>query len=170
MTLFSGIIDRLRNSEKARRAVVVVGVVLMLVLLLSTFFSGENADGEDYDELSAAEIEQSLEERLTHLISCINGVGDVAVMITLDTTSERVYVQEVNSSSDIDDGSESSRKETTLALTGGKEAVEKSVIQPKVRGVAVVCTGADDPTIRERITRAVAGVLDISVSQVYVTG
>ena len=47
--------------------------------------------------------------------------------------------------------------------------LETSVILPKVRGVAVVCGGAEDIVIREKVVNTAARVLDIKVSQVYVT-
>ena len=39
----------------------------------------------------------------------------------------------------------------------------------KVRGVAVVCGGAENMLVREKVVNTAARVLDIGVSQVYVT-
>ena len=44
-----------------------------------------------------------------------------------------------------------------------------TVIPPRVRGVAVVCGGAENVLIREKVVNTAARVLDIGVSQVYVT-
>ena len=86
--------------------------------------------------------------------------------MTLDRTSERVFAEESKTRS----GSGENSTESTLALSGsGKEALETSVILPKVRGVAVVCGGAEDIVIREKVVNTAARVLDIKVSQVYVT-
>ncbi len=40
---------------------------------------------------------------------------------------------------------------------------------PKIRGVLVVCDGGGDPVTKEKITQAVAGVLNISSGKVFVT-
>ena len=87
------------------------------------------------------------------------------VMLTLYRTSERVFAEEVKSSSSGD----SLSSENSPALTGSKDALEKSVILPKVRGVAVVCGGAENMLVREKVVNTAARVLDIGVSQVYVT-
>ena len=42
-------------------------------------------------------------------------------------------------------------------------------VQPKVRGAAVVCSGASDPVVREKVANAVAKALNIGISKVYVT-
>ena len=73
--------------------------------------------------------------------------------------------EEVKSSSSGD----SLSSENSPALTGSKDALEKSVILPKVRGVAVVCGGAENMLVREKVVNTAARVLDIGVSQVYVT-
>lgn len=113
----------------------------------------------------AARVERELEQRLTDIISQIDGVTSPQVMVTLDRTSERVFAEEVKSSSSGD----SLSSENSPALTGSKDALEKSVILPKVRGVAVVCGGAENMLVREKVVNTAARVLDIGVSQVYVT-
>ena len=103
---------------------------------------------------------------MTELLAEIDGVSSPQVMVTLDRTSERVFAEESKTRS----GSGENSTESTLALSGsGKEALETSVILPKVRGVAVVCGGAEDIVIREKVVNTAARVLDIKVSQVYVT-
>ena len=116
---------------------------------------------QDSSAEDAARVERELEQRLTDIISQIDGVTSPQVMVTLDRTSER----EVKSSSSGD----SLSSENSPALTGSKDALEKSVILPKVRGVAVVCGGAENMLVREKVVNTAARVLDIGVSQVYVT-
>lgn len=43
------------------------------------------------------------------------------------------------------------------------------LIQPKIRGVAVVCEGGGSDAVRQEITQAITAVLDISASRVYIT-
>lgn len=120
---------------------------------------------QDSSAEDAARVERELEQRLTDIISQIDGVTSPQVMVTLDRTSERVFAEEVKSSSSGD----SLSSENSPALTGSKDALEKSVILPKVRGVAVVCGGAENMLVREKVVNTAARVLDIGVSQVYVT-
>ncbi|MCX4356186.1 MAG: hypothetical protein OSJ43_08165 [Oscillospiraceae bacterium] len=165
-------------GDKGRRIVVAGAVAVMLLLLLSTVSCGDGGKksvAEPYAASeSAAEIERELEQRLVSLISRIDGAGEVTVMVTLDTVSQRVYEKdtksESSSKSDADGSSQSAGSETEVVLAGStKEPLQVGTVQPKVRGAAVVCSGAGDPVVKERVANTVAKALNIGLSKVYVT-
>ena len=154
------------GNGKWRRFVIIAGIAAIALLFLSTVIpEGSPAQEQGGFSEDASALEQELEKRLTDIISQIDGVTSPQVMVTLDRTSERVFAEEVKSSSSGD----SQSAENSPALTGSKDALEKSVILPRVRGVAVVCGGAENVLIREKVVNTAARVLDIGVSQVYVT-
>lgn len=166
--------NSLLSNEKIRKAAVVIGAALMVLIFLSTLLPTEST--EPVPEEDAAAIEQQLEQRLEALLSEIEGVSSPTVMVTLDSTTERVYARDSRNgeSSSANDGSSSGSldSESTVVLIGNgsdKAALEESTILPKVRGVAVVCSGAQSPAIKEKVVNTVAGVLCISSSRVYVT-
>ena len=150
-----------------RRLVLIGGIAAIALLFLSSLTpQSEPQAVQQYTAEETAKLERELERRLTELLAEIDGVSSPQVMVTLDRTSERVFAEESKTRS----GSGENSTESTLALSGsGKEALETSVILPKVRGVAVVCGGAEDIVIREKVVNTAARVLDIKVSQVYVT-
>ena len=51
---------------------------------------------------------------------------------------------------------------------GHSQALPTTTVEPKVRGVAVVCQGADDPLVATRVTEAVTTALGISSNRVCV--
>jgi len=172
--------ERLKDfllGDKGRKIVVAGAVAVMLLLLLSTVSCerGEKNAAEPYGTSeNAAEIERGLEQRLTGLIEQIDGAGEVTVMVTLDTVSERVYERDrrsgSSSGSTSDGSSQSSESETEVVLAGSsKEPLQIGTVQPRVRGAAVVCTGASDPVVKERVANTVAKALNIGLSKVYVT-
>lgn len=154
------------GNGRWRRFVIIAGIAAIALLFLSTVIPERSQPQEQgvFSEDTSA-LEQELEKRLTDIISQIDGVTSPQVMVTLDRTSERVFAEEVKSSSSGD----SQSAENSPALTGSKDALEKSVILPRVRGVAVVCGGAENVLVREKVVNTAARVLDIGVSQVYVT-
>ena len=163
----SGFVTRLGDG-RWRRIVIIAGIAAIVLLFLSTLTpSGKTQEQPlQYSAEETARLEQELEKRLTAIISEIDGVTSPQVMVTLDCTSERVYAQENKTNST----SGQTSTENSLALSGSaKEALETSVILPKVRGVAVVCGGADDVLIREMVVNTAAKVLNVRISQVYVT-
>ena len=163
-----GLLDRFGGlgNGRWRRFVIIAGIAAIALLFLSTVIPERSQPQEQsgFSEDTSA-LEQELEKRLTDIISQIDGVTSPQVMVTLDRTSERVFAEEVKSSSSGD----SQSAENSPALTGSKDALEKSVILPRVRGVAVVCGGAENVLVREKVVNTAARVLDIGVSQVYVT-
>ena len=57
-----------------------------------------------------------------------------------------------------------------MVLAGSsKEPLQIGTLQPRVRGAAVVCSGAGDPVVKERVANTVAKALNIGLSKVYVT-
>lgn len=166
MVKLGGFIEKLGKGGW-RRLVLIAGIAAIVLLFLSTLTpQSEPQTVQQYTAEETAKLERELERRLTELLAEIDGVCSPQVMVTLDRTSERVFAEESKTRS----GSGENSTESTLALSGsGKEALETSVILPKVRGVAVVCGGAEDIVIREKVVNTAARVLDIKVSQVYVT-
>ncbi len=154
----------LLSSKKGRTIVVIAGVVLILILFLGTL-TPESTEQSPAAEDTAA-IERELEQRLERLLEGIDGVTAPDVMLTLESTSEHLYARDGSSSST----SGGSSSESAVVLAGsGRSPLEQTTVLPKVRGVAVVCGGAENPSIKEKVVNTVSGVLNISSSRVYVT-
>lgn len=167
-------IKALLLGDKGRKIIIAGALAAMLLLLLSTVSRGGGSTTEPYAAENAAELERELEQRLVRLISQIDGTGEVSVMVTLDTVSQQVYEKdarsESSSRSDSGGSTEGSAFETEVVLAGSaKEPLRVGTVQPRVRGAAVVCAGASDPVVKERVANTVAKALDIGLSRVYVT-
>lgn len=176
----SNITQRLKKNKKL---VIIcgIGILGILLLLMSELVSGggeKNAPAEQTTE-NAQELTyaQDIEERLSQIISSIDGAGKTKVMVTLENGTEQVYAANEktasDSSSDADGsaGKISDEKEYVIIETDskGEQGLVIKLIQPKIRGVAVVCEGGDSDIIRREIQETVTAVLDISASRVYVT-
>lgn len=162
------------SDKRARNAIVAIGCALILLLFFSTLAPQSDKDVAPTEDTSA--IERELEHRLEELLCDISGVVSPSVMVTLDSTSQRVYARDSRngSSSSQKDGSTtaSGDNESSIVLISSgsdKSALEESTVLPKVRGVAVICGGAEDPAIKEKVVNVIASVLDISSSRVCVT-
>ncbi|MDE7231146.1 MAG: hypothetical protein K2N56_11755 [Oscillospiraceae bacterium] len=165
-------------SDKGRKIMIAAALAVMLLLLLSSLSCGRKRNSEisvqaaHNEDISA--MEKDLERRLERLLSEIEGVGSVSVMVTVDTSSRLIYDRNVKTEgsqqSSSDNFSESFEKQTEVVLAGSsKDPLQIGTVQPQVRGAAVVCSGASDPVIRERVANTVAKALNIGISRVYVT-
>ena len=172
-----GFFGQLLENPRARRWILLAGVLGILLIFLSGFFSGGGKEeaaentGDEAAQTSAA-YAAGLEESLAALISSMEGAGDAQVLVTLDRSSEQIYATEERSSNRVQSEAEDGENETTYFSVRGSDGSEQALplleLQPVVRGVVVVCPGGGDPAVRERITQAVTTALDVSSARVCV--
>ena len=140
-------------------------------LLLLLFSGGEGKKQKTQpaateSELCAA-LEQTLETRLTKLLSSVEGVGKVKVLVTVERLQEYTYAQ--NSVA----GGAGERTENDYVIVeqnGSKSGLPLTVTAPVVRGVAVACEGGGSARVRQEVVNLVCAALDIGASKVYVAG
>ena len=165
------------TSDKKLAVLCAVGVLGVLLLVISEF---RPSDGKKAESVTAAQNQETyaedIEKRLTEIVSSIDGAGKTRVMVTLDSGAEQVYAKNEKIKSDTSGGTAiekenfSNEKEYVLIETDGNEGgMIIKLIQPKIRGVAVVCEGGGSDAVRQEITQAITAVLDISASRVYIT-
>jgi len=114
-----------------------------------------------------------LEDKTAEIISGIKGVAGVRVMITLDSIGESEYVTDVSEKkTENAGGTASSERSGETVKMGASDRSQSPVlakqIQPKVRGVAVVCGGAGDPQIKAQIITLVSAVFGLPTNKICV--
>ena len=99
-----------------------------------------------------------LEDRIRELCLNVEGIEEAVVFLTLDCSSEYVYSED--------------RASDFLILSGsyGEQALMLYEIYPRVRGVAVVCTGGDLPRVRETVTELLSAALALPSNKIKVAG
>jgi len=171
---------------EAKRPVLIaaLGVIGIIFIFLSQFTKTEenvqiNNTYTAQADTKAEEYIYGMESRLNSLITSIEGVGRAQVMVTLENTGEYIYAQEEKRSADkITEENENgiAAKSTTkesaenkyILLNGQKEALVKAQLEPQIKGVVVICEGADSAFVRQRIVNVVTTVLNISTARVCV--
>lgn len=162
-------------SEKGAKVLLGGAVAAMFLILCTNIFcTGGDKSVDRYSTMTdASDIEKELEKRITLLVSQISGAGtadEISVMITVDTTSTAIYEKDIHyENASQSSGSTTSRSDETVLVGSGKEPLQVGISNPVVRGATVVCKGASDPIVCERITYAVAKALNIGLSRVCVT-
>ena len=161
--------EKIRNSDKKLKFLIIAGLIGIGLIMLSDmpFFSSEKTV-KSTDEYSYEEYVESLEEKCEKHIENIEGAGECSVMITLKNSKESVYAR--NSQESQNDGSFSNSYEYVLYKDNGSETpVLVKQFYPQVMGASVVCSGADNPAVKESITRFLSSVFDISSSKISVS-
>jgi len=163
------------------QAVVLAAGLLGLVLLCATSLprsanaaSTQNPAQESI-RVDLTAYEQQLERRLCEIIGAIAGAGDTRVMLTLDCGSEPIYATQGKTDSKHSysgSGSEESlnaSKEYVIIGSGNSgQGLVLKMVEPQVRGVAVICRGGDDLIVRQAIVEAVTAVLGVGSNKVSV--
>lgn len=175
------------KNEGFVKAIVCAGVLGIALILLSGFFTQNvknevKAEPKESISTTLTKYENDLEQGLAEIISSIDGAGKTKVLITMDSTVEQVYAADKNiaqkNSSNTKEADTANNKDitadssyVTVELSDGtQQTVLVKEIQPKVRGVLVVCGGGDNSVVKEKIIDAVTKALDISSSKVSVAG
>ncbi len=154
-------IDKLKKDKKAL-LILLIGIAGMLLIL----FSGT---GSQKEKVTAVEntsyySEAEILEKVTNLIESINGVGKAKLVITYESAYESIYA--VNSEEKLNGNDSQIKKE--YILTDDETGLILKVVYPKVRGVAVICQGGDDPAAKEKIYSVISALFDISYNKISV--
>ena len=168
------------------KIIVLLGILGMALILLSQFADSDSAGQSQPQITGGAEFANleyitQLEERLQNLISQIDGVGRNKVMITLESGTEYVFAQEQRRNTDTTHpGSgeilaggrtqESVEQRFILVDTefGRREALVLTRIPPRVQGVIIVCEGASNPVVEQKLISVVTTALGIPSTRVSV--
>ena len=162
-----------RFKIDARLIPVIILTLCAVAALVASTFTGEKNERELPEKTSgsygaSAEYATEVENRLCELLSEIDGAGAVKVMITLESGEEQVFARDSDSSLDNEaDGDKSFKEKSEYVIVDG-QAVRVKTVEPEIRGVAVVCEGGNDFTVKQSIVQAVTAVLGISAARVSV--
>ena len=178
--VIGNIMHRISGKTKMSKKLIVILALFFVglaALLVSELSAKEPVQSEQTEtstvQLCGDEYARSLEERLVSIISAIDGAGKVQVMVTLESGSEEVYLYNSDYGGKEENGKNSYEQKKEYIIVGDSEE-EKGIVvrtvEPKIRGVAVVCEGAGNETVKNRIVQTVTALLDISSANVSVVG
>ncbi len=172
------------KADKKLAIIVFVGFAGILLLLASELIKLPEKEAEQTSEETTQteyNYAQDIEKRLSDIVSSIEGAGKTKVMVTLENGVESVYAadgrntsertsEEKNEGIEINEKSSEESEYIILQSNGNRdEGLVIKVIQPKIRGVAIVCEGGDSAYVRQHVMQAVTAVLDIGASRVSIS-
>lgn len=178
------IINKICSHKNFSTYIVILGILGMLMIFASGFFKSDTktSDIKLREDTSLEQRREKLEKNLENIISGIQGAGDSKVLITLETGTETVYATEErnnNEASEDKSSGEITRKKesndcekrfiTVKDSEGTEHALAITEIEPKIKGVVIICPGGDDMLVKKRIVEATTTAFNIKSTQVCVT-
>ena len=115
-------------------------------------------------ELPPLQDEVTVEQKLSQILTQVDGAGEVQVFLTLASGEQTIY--QTNDSQ----SSENSQTDT-VTVTDAKrneQGLIKQVNAPLYMGAIIVCKGADSPEIRLAVVDAVSKVTGLSSDKISV--
>ncbi len=160
------ILEKIKRDKRIA-AIVSIGLVGIILLTLSELIPQKSDAKQNEKTENVTDIrdsyEENIEKRLTSIVSSIDGAGRTEVMVTLASGDENVYAVKEKSS----DGSKE-REYIVIDSDKNESGLLLKVIEPEIRGVAIVCEGADSAKIRQEIISSVSAVLGISTNRISI--
>lgn len=160
---WNGISKRVASGFEKYKYVICVIILGLLLMMIPQ----KETESNNPQQAVSATAEVSVTEELSGILSQIRGVGRVKVMLTEQSARETVYQTDEEETNDTD--RRSVRRETVLVSgNNGESGLVKTVNPPIYLGAIVVCQGADDPTVRLNVAKAVSAVTGISTDRITV--
>lgn len=155
------------KSDKKLLVVLILGFTGMLLVILSGTESEADAQSSVKNANSIVS-EKQLADEVEKFVSNIKNAGKSKVVLTFESYEETVYA--LNSDEKTQkDGSYNQNREYVIIDSGNTETgLELKINSPKIRGVAVLCEGGDNPIVKEQIISAISVLFDISSNKVSV--
>ena len=162
------------NKDKKVFIFVLAGILGVLLILISeiNFEPEENIAEINENQVEAYEYCDYLEKKIEEIVSSIDGAGKVKVMITLSESVEYVYAQNQDDTKKINENSENSDNKSDFVIIENEDNDSGLLIktyEPKIRGVAIVCSGGDNANVQQQIYSTVSAVLNVSTARISIS-
>jgi len=159
------LINKMSKGKKILLAILLSAGLIFLALSEYDFLKAEEVGTSAFNE---EEYIMNLERRLSEIIEKMDGVSDVSVMITLERGIEHKYAKEASASSISGSGGTDVFRLQTSS-DGDALPILIATDSPIVKGVSVVCRGAEGAVMQNKIIALVASTLNLNRNQIYVT-
>jgi len=161
--------EKLKGAGKRWERYKYAALAAALGILLLALPSGKAAAERKTQEVLS---QPALEEEMEEILAQIHGVGQVKVLLSVESDGERELARdtEVRYSGSSDAPEDYSRTSSTVLLEGdtGDESLVVRTVYPTYRGALVVCTGGDRAEVRLTVTQAVMALTGLTSDRVTV--
>ncbi len=189
------------KSGNKMRWLLIIGLIGVMILILNSFLTTQKLENlndgraspqppeevnetflkQDENTSIFTETEHHYEQRIKEILEKIVGVGDVEVMVTVDSTEEIIVhkdLRETNQQTEERDIKGATRSISDITRSGelvlrgsgdNEQPVILKTVQADIRGIIVVANGAENATVKNLILKAVTQGLDVPAHRVSIS-
>ena len=160
--LISTFLEKIRTNKKIQYLIISIFIVIILCMLV---FCGTIKDTSSVDTSDPIiSYVNSLEAKLSNVLSNVSGAGNVSVIISVEYGMETVLAMQTTTK---ENASGQIETQTTPIIINGKTVVIKE-LYPKVKGVLIVAEGASNISVMTKLQQATMSLLDIKINQIEI--
>ena len=152
---------KLSQGKKLQYILICIIIAILILTLIINF--SQNEDDVHVETNNANEYVTELEKKLSYALSKVEGVGDVSVVIKVESGMETVLATKKVTTKNLDN----EEIEETPIIVNGKTVVLKEKY-PKITGVLIVAKGANKIAVLNKIQQATVSLLDIELNQIEI--
>ena len=174
MKNFANEFERVAVLLKSDRKKLIILIVAALGIILIVISSAGKEGGQDENAtqvqagFSESEYTSALEKRLEETVSSLYGAGRSRVMVTLECDYETVYARDGSYSKD-EASSDEKNEYIIIDSEQQEDGLVLKTVTPRVRGVAVLCEGVNDPYVCEQVNQMLSALLDLGSNRISVS-
>jgi len=175
-------IDKIKLKEQNKKILIALGLLAGAALIIFSFFTPSDKNnsgnvsnsGNDLTRIDTESYISAQEQKLCDMLNRIDGVSDAFVMITLTSSSEYIYASKDSIKESISKDGEVTQRDVQKDIVlyedekKAKSPILVKEIQPKIKGVAVVCKGISGADMQLKIINLVSTVLNLPTNKIYV--
>ena len=151
--------NKIKEDKKLQYFLIVILIAILAFFILFDF--NESKEVINSDEIS--QYVNQLEEKLAKQLSKVQGCGEVSVTINVASGKETVLAMKT---SIVEKDGKVEREETPVIINGKTVVVKE--LYPKIVGVLIVCEGANNLAVLNKIQKATTSLLDVNINQIEI--
>lgn len=154
--------------------ILLVGLLLVVIAMPVSDIKSDQTQDEQQMQKAENASEDTYADALENALAKVEGVGNVKVMITLASSSEKVVEKDREMTSEVQEGESggknTSSSETAVYANGNGEETPyvKQELSPRIEGVLVIAEGGDNAIVIENITEAVQALFGVDTHKIKV--
>lgn len=154
--------------------ILLVGLLLVVIAMPVSDIKSDQTQDEQQVQKAENASEDTYTDALENALAKVEGVGNVKVMITLASSSEKVVEKDQEMTSEVQEGESggknTSSSETAVYANGNGEETPyvKQELSPRIEGVLVIADGGDNAIVIENITEAVQALFGVDTHKIKV--
>ncbi len=168
-------LDILKKMDKTKWMILGLSGILLLVIALPVDkMSSDREDevfqqslNEKQQENTAKDYEKKLVSQLEQSLGCMDGVGNVRVMITFQDNGKSVVEKDVTRSGNEQNSSQYQEASVYEESEGRQPYISQQKL-PSVEGVLVIAQGGGDSAVKKDILDAVMALFPIEAHKIKI--